>query len=80
MLVVLLLNHPMIIIYYIERLAVNPNHRHHGFGDRLLNHAFDYIKGNEGTVASIGLMDNNTVLKELYKIKGFIETGTSTTL
>lgn len=62
-------------IYYIERLAVNPNHRHHKYGDRLLNHAFDYIKENTGTIASIGLMDNNTKLKEWYKSKGFIETG-----
>ncbi len=63
-------------IYYIERLAVNPNHRHYGYGSNLLNYAFKFIRDNNGTVASLGLMDNNIVLKEWYKSKGFIETGT----
>lgn len=62
--------------FYIERLAVLPQHRHKGIGRRLLDFAFEKIKSNNGKTVSIGIIDENTVLKEWYKKYGFEETGT----
>jgi diamine N-acetyltransferase len=60
-------------VFYIERLAVAPEERHRGYGGRLLSFAMEQIRANGGTTASIGLMDNNLVLKEWYKSKGFVQ-------
>lgn len=61
--------------YYIERLAVRPEQRHNGYGQRLLNFALDMIRRNGGTTASLGIMNNNGLLKEWYLGQGFVETG-----
>jgi ribosomal protein S18 acetylase RimI-like enzyme len=60
-------------VYYIERLAVLPEKRHHGNGDTLLSFALKHIALIGGKVASIGMMDSNEILKEWYKSKGFIQ-------
>jgi ribosomal protein S18 acetylase RimI-like enzyme len=62
-------------VYYIERLAVVPQERHHGYGDSLLSYALDRIKQRGGRIASIGIIDENHQLKEWYQKKGFIEIG-----
>jgi ribosomal protein S18 acetylase RimI-like enzyme len=64
--------------FYIERLAVAPEARHHGFGDELLCYAFERIREAGGTTASIGLMDNNDRLKGWYQTKGFMQTACKT--
>lgn len=61
--------------FYIERLAVSPAQRHHGYGALLLDFALNKIKESGGTIASIGLMDNNDRLKTWYQTKGFVQTG-----
>jgi ribosomal protein S18 acetylase RimI-like enzyme len=61
-------------VYYIERLAVHPTQRHRGYGRKLLGFALDTIRRNGGTVASIGIMNNNEVLKKWYLLQGFVET------
>ena len=61
------------LVFYIERLAVAPDERHRGYGDKLLEFAMEKIKNNGGRTASIGLMDNNAKLKEWYQSKGFIQ-------
>jgi ribosomal protein S18 acetylase RimI-like enzyme len=60
-------------VYYIERLAVAPDKRHHGYGGQLLSFAIERILERGGTTASIGLMDNNDILKKWYSSKGFVQ-------
>jgi ribosomal protein S18 acetylase RimI-like enzyme len=60
-------------VFYIERLAVAPEDRHRGYGRRLLSFAAEHIRAMGGTTASIGLMDNNLILKEWYKSNGFVQ-------
>jgi ribosomal protein S18 acetylase RimI-like enzyme len=61
------------LVFYIERLAVAPEERHRGYGDKLLAFAIEQIEERGGTTASIGLMDNNARLKEWYNSKGFVQ-------
>jgi diamine N-acetyltransferase len=61
------------LVFYIERLAVAPEKRHRGYGGQLLSFALESIRGNGGTTASIGLMDNNEILKKWYRSKGFVQ-------
>lgn len=61
-------------LFFIERLAVLPEQRHHGFGKELLDYAFSYIRELEGKTVSIGIMDNNTRLKNWYLAYGFTAT------
>lgn len=65
-------------LYYIERLAVRPAFRHRGYGKRLLDFAFQYVKDAGGIGVSIAIIDENTVLKRWYQAYGFIETGCKT--
>jgi ribosomal protein S18 acetylase RimI-like enzyme len=60
-------------VFYVERLAVAPEQRHRGYGDKLLAFAMEKIHESGGTTASIGLMDNNARLKEWYLSKGFVQ-------
>lgn len=62
--------------FYIERLAVLPEYRHKSIGRRLMDYAFEKIKSYNGKTVSIGIIDENTVLKGWYKEYGFEETGT----
>jgi len=57
----------------IERLAVGPDNRHRGYGEQLRSFAIQRIRGNGGTTALIGLMDNNDRLKKWYRSKGFVQ-------
>ena len=63
-------------LYYIERLAVLPEYRHRGYGARLMEFAFAYIKTNGGTKVCIGIINEQTVLKDWYKGLGFEEIST----
>jgi diamine N-acetyltransferase len=60
-------------IFYVERLAVAPERRHRGYGDQLLSFALERIRLSGGTIASIGVMDNNEILKTWYLSKGFTQ-------
>ena len=60
-------------VFFIERLAVAPDKRHRGYGARLLSFALNQIRKSGGTVASIGLMDNNEKLKKWYVKNGFVQ-------
>jgi ribosomal protein S18 acetylase RimI-like enzyme len=64
--------------FYIERLAVAPEARHQGYGDKLLRYALERIREAGGVTASIGLMDNNDRLKGWYQTKGFAQTACKT--
>ena len=52
-----------------------PVERHQGFGKMLLNFAFEFIKKNMGRIVSIGIIDENEILKRWYIDYGFIVVG-----
>ena len=60
-------------LFYIERLAVLPEFRHKGYGKALLDFAFDYLKAQGAKQASIGIVNENSVLKHWYRCYGFQE-------
>jgi ribosomal protein S18 acetylase RimI-like enzyme len=60
---------------YMERLAVLPAERHRGVGRALMDHAFaEAGRAGVGRI-SIGIIDENEVLKRWYLAYGFTETG-----
>ena len=61
--------------YYIERLAVLPEARHQGVGRKLLKHAIELIRGKGSSRISIGIIDENIVLKQWYLKQSFRELG-----
>jgi ribosomal protein S18 acetylase RimI-like enzyme len=61
--------------YYIERVSVVPEFRHHGFGKRLMEFAVDRIIEKGGIKASVAIINENKVLKTWYRGLGFEETG-----
>lgn len=62
-------------VFYLERLAVLPEHRHAGTGRKLMDTVFDYVRENGGRKVSIGIINENLRLKKWYIQYGFIETG-----
>lgn len=62
--------------WYMERLAVLPEYRHMGIGRRLMDFAFATVKERGGSKISIGIINENKVLKNWYMEYGFTETGT----
>lgn len=63
-------------VWYLEKLAVIPGRRHEGLGRMLIDFAFDYVRKHGGKAISIGIIDENTILKTWYTSLGFAETGT----
>jgi len=61
--------------FYMEKLAVLPEHRHRGYGRELVKFVFDYVKRNNGKTVSIGIINEHEVLKNWYTVIGFRETG-----
>lgn len=61
-------------VFFVERLAVLPKERHKGYGRELMQYSFDMIVKSGGRVASVGLMNNNKVLKNWYIGQGFVQT------
>jgi ribosomal protein S18 acetylase RimI-like enzyme len=61
--------------YYIERVGVVPEFRHHGFGRKLMEFAYDRIIEMGGKKASVAIINENTVLKAWYESLGFKETA-----
>ena len=65
-------------VFYMERLAILPAHRHAGYGAKLVDFVMDYARQKGGKKVSLGMIDSHTVLKEWYKKLGFVQTGTKT--
>jgi GNAT superfamily N-acetyltransferase len=63
-------------VFYLEKLAVLPEHRHKGYGKSLVDFACERAAMAGGQAVSIGIMDNHTLLKGWYEGLGFVETGT----
>jgi ribosomal protein S18 acetylase RimI-like enzyme len=65
-------------VYYLERLAVLPGYRHRGWGTRLIDYAFDYVRKAGGVRISIAVVHENAILKQWYYAYGFRESGRKT--
>jgi len=61
---------------YLERLAVLPQRRRHGFGRRLVEHALSQAKARCVYRVSIGIIAEQTGLKKWYAGLGFAEKET----
>ncbi len=60
-------------VCYLERLAVLPNQRRQGFGKALVNHVLSEAKLLGVQRVSIGIIADQTELKNWYKGMGFVE-------
>jgi len=60
-------------VCYLERLAVLPNQRRRGFGKALVEHALSEAKLLGVNYVSIGIIAEQTELKNWYKKLGFVE-------
>ncbi|MGN0457710.1 MAG: GNAT family N-acetyltransferase [Eubacterium sp.] len=61
----------------LNNLAVLPEYRHLGIGKELVDYAITYSKNTIGAnKISIGIVEENSVLKEWYEKLGFVHIGT----
>ena len=62
-------------LYYLEKVAVLPEQRHHGIGTKLLDFGCAFVRARGGRKISIALINENEILKQWYRAYGFRETG-----
>lgn len=61
----------------LNNLAVLPEYRHLGIGKELIDYAITYSKNIlVANKIKIGIVEENTILKEWYEKIGFVHTGT----
>jgi ribosomal protein S18 acetylase RimI-like enzyme len=60
-------------LFYLEKLAILPEYRHQSYGRKLVEFAINYVKNSKGNKISIGIINDQEVLKNWYKSFGFIE-------
>jgi ribosomal protein S18 acetylase RimI-like enzyme len=60
-------------VFYIERICVLPEFRNNGFGELMLKFAENYCRNKNAEKISIGIMNQNNILKKWYQQNGFIE-------
>jgi len=63
-------------IYKMKHLAVLPEYRHFGYGKSLLDFCKEKVMSLGGNKITIGIIEENTVLKEWYVKNGFFHIGT----
>ncbi len=63
-------------VFSMEKLAVLPRYRHTGLGKALMDFSREYVKSNKGEKISIGIINENEILKQWYSVYGFVEVGT----
>ncbi len=62
--------------FELKNIAVVPDCRHKGFGKMLLDFAKQKVKQLGGNKISIGIIEENTVLRQWYEQNGFVHLGT----
>lgn len=60
----------------LNNLAVLPEHRHLGIGKAMVDYAVATVKNYGGTKISIGIIEENTLLKNWYLKLGFTHVST----
>lgn len=63
-------------LYEIHNLAILPEYRHNGFGKMQLDYAKETVLSLGATGIRIGIIEENTVLKNWYMENGFAHVGT----
>lgn len=63
-------------IVELEKITVIPKFRHLGIGKKLIANAKEQVKSLGGDVMTIGIIEENTVLKKWYMENGFEHNGT----
>ena len=61
--------------YEMNDVAILPEYRHFGYGKSLLDFCKEKVVELGGNKITIGIVDENTVLKDWYGTNGFIHTG-----
>ena len=61
--------------YFLQKLVVLPEYRHMGYGRKLLDYSREVVQKLGGNYISIGIIEENTVLKDWYLAYGFRTTG-----
>mgnify|MGYP000867191366 FL=1 len=62
--------------YELHNLAVLPECRHNGYGRMLLDHIKEKVRKLGGQRITIGIIEENSLLKNWYSENGFKHTGT----
>ena len=60
----------------LNNLCILPQYRHKGIGAKLLEHAYIKAKEMRCKKKNIGIVEENTILREWYEDNGFIHIGT----
>lgn len=61
--------------FELRSLAVLPDCRHRGYGRRLLGCAKSVVRESGGGRLTVGIVEENAVLREWYAAAGFVHTG-----
>jgi len=61
-------------LYEMNDVSILPEYRHFGYGKALLDFCKDKIKEFDGSKITIGIVEENTVLKKWYAANGFVHT------
>jgi len=61
--------------YEMNDVSTLPEYRHFGYGKALLDFCKDKTKELGGSKITIGIVEENTVLKRWYTTNGFVHTG-----
>lgn len=64
-------------IFEMNDVSVLPEYRRYGYGKGLLNFCKDRVIEFGGQKITIGIVEENTVLKDWYIKNGFVHTGTN---
>ncbi len=62
--------------YEMNDVSILPEWRHYGYGKRMIDFCKEKVKELSGNKITIGIVEENTVLKDWYTANGFIHTGT----
>ena len=63
-------------VFKLHNLAVLPERRHKGYGKQLLDFLKAKVTELGGNKITLGMIEENTVLKAWYAANGFVHTGT----
>ena len=65
-----------LIGYYSLLMCVLPEYRHRKIGQELLQDAYSQAEAHNCTKINIGIVEENTILRQWYEKEGFVHVGT----